>query len=95
MIGSGPFRFVADERVPGSRVVYAKIRRLCAAPGRRGRASPPVRRSCISTAWCGHFIPDPATAAAALQQGEFDWWENPPIDLRAACSKPTRTSPSR
>jgi peptide/nickel transport system substrate-binding protein len=26
-------------------------------------------------------VPDPGTAAAALQQGEVDWWENPPIDL--------------
>ena len=28
-----------------------------------------------------NFIPDPATAAAALMQGEVDWWENPTIDL--------------
>jgi peptide/nickel transport system substrate-binding protein len=27
------------------------------------------------------FIPDPATAEAALAQGEIDWWENPTIDL--------------
>ena len=27
------------------------------------------------------FIPDPATADAALTQGEIDWWENPTIDL--------------
>ena len=28
-----------------------------------------------------NFIPDPATASAALTQGEIDWWENPTIDL--------------
>jgi len=28
-----------------------------------------------------NFIPDPATSAAALAQGEIDWWENPTIDL--------------
>jgi peptide/nickel transport system substrate-binding protein len=28
-----------------------------------------------------NFIPDPATASAALQQREVDWWENPTIDL--------------
>jgi peptide/nickel transport system substrate-binding protein len=28
-----------------------------------------------------NFIPDPATASAALQQGEIDWWENPSLDL--------------
>ncbi len=27
------------------------------------------------------IMPDPATAAAALQTGEIDWWENPLIDL--------------
>jgi len=26
-------------------------------------------------------MPDPATAAAALENGEVDWWENPPNDL--------------
>ena len=35
MIGSGPFRFVADERVPGARNVYAQVRPLRAAAGRR------------------------------------------------------------
>jgi peptide/nickel transport system substrate-binding protein len=28
-----------------------------------------------------HTIPDPATAAAALQEGEVDWWEQPIPDL--------------
>jgi peptide/nickel transport system substrate-binding protein len=30
-----------------------------------------------------NYIPDPATSAAALQQGEIDWWEQPTIDLIA------------
>jgi hypothetical protein len=30
------------------------------------------------------IMPDPATAAAALQSGEADWWENPPNDLLPA-----------
>ena len=37
MIGSGPYRFKADERVPGARVVFEPIRRLRAAPGWRRR----------------------------------------------------------
>ena len=28
-------------------------------------------------------VPDPATKAAAMRAGEFDWWENPTIDLLA------------
>ena len=27
------------------------------------------------------IMPDPGTAAAALRNGEVDWWENPPNDL--------------
>ena len=26
-------------------------------------------------------VPDPATAAGAMASGEFDWWENPTLDL--------------
>jgi peptide/nickel transport system substrate-binding protein len=28
-----------------------------------------------------HVIPDAATASAAMQRGEMDWWENPSFDL--------------
>ena len=34
-----------------------------------------------------HIIPDPATAAAALQAGEVDWWEQPTIDLQPLLRK--------
>jgi peptide/nickel transport system substrate-binding protein len=52
LIGSGPFRFKADERVPGSIVVYTKFERY--VPRRTARCpGPPGRRSCISTAWNG------------------------------------------
>jgi peptide/nickel transport system substrate-binding protein len=27
------------------------------------------------------YVPDHATAAAALNAGEVDWWENPPLEL--------------
>ena len=27
------------------------------------------------------IMPDPATAAAALQRGEIDWWDQPIVDL--------------
>ena len=36
-IGSGPFKFVADERIPGSRVVFAKNHGLCPAQGRHAQ----------------------------------------------------------
>lgn len=79
VIGSGPFRYVINERVPGSRNVYEKfagyVPRQEPAVGTTGGKVVHVDR----VEW--HTIPDPATAAAALQSGEIDWWEQPTGDL--------------
>jgi peptide/nickel transport system substrate-binding protein len=79
IIGSGPFRFLAAERVPGSRNVYARndayVPRQEAASYMAGGKLVHFDRVEWST------IPDGATAAAALQRGEVDWWELPNIDL--------------
>ena len=79
-IGSGPFKFKADERIPGSRVVFernaAYVPRADGVPS--FNAGPKIVN--IDRAiW--NFIPDASTIAAALQQGEIDWWEQPSIDL--------------
>ncbi len=82
MVGSGPYRFVADERVPGSQVVYA--RNTAYVPRDGGAASftaGPKVAYFERVEW--HVLPDPATAAAALQAGEMDWWENPSADMQA------------
>ncbi len=80
MVGSGPYRFKADERVPGALVVYERFERY--RPREEGTpdwlAGPKVARF-DRVEW--HVIPDPATAAAALQSGEVDWWEQPSFDL--------------
>jgi peptide/nickel transport system substrate-binding protein len=79
-IGSGPFKFVADERIPGQRVVFAKNEAY--VPRSSGVASFNAGPKIVHidrAVWS--FIPDPATAEAALVQGEIDWWENPTIDL--------------
>ena len=80
MVGSGPFRFLADERVVGARAVYAKFDGY--VPRADGVAS------CTAGPKIVHFdrvewnvIPDVATAAAAMQSGEADWWEQPSFDL--------------
>ena len=79
VIGSGPFRYVIAERVAGSRNVYEKfagyVPRAEPAIGTTGGKIVHVDR----VEW--HTIPDPATAAAALQAGEIDWWEQPTADL--------------
>ena len=80
IVGSGPFRYVAAERAQGSRNVYARFE------GYRPRDTG-------TTDWCSgpkivNFdrvewttIPDGATAAAALQNNEQDWWESTTPDL--------------
>ena len=79
LVGSGPYRFLADDYVSGSRVVYGKFDRYVPRP------EPPVWATGGKIAnfsrveW--HIIPDPATASAALQRGEIDWWERPLNDL--------------
>ena len=79
-MGSGPFKFVAAERVPGQRVVYAKNADYVPRDGGKPsfNAGPKIV-NVERVVW--NFVQDPGTAAAALQQGEVDWWENPPIDL--------------
>ncbi|MBN8871675.1 MAG: ABC transporter substrate-binding protein [Rhodospirillales bacterium] len=83
LVGSGPYRFKADERRSGDRSVYERFAeykpRQDGTPG--WTAGPKV----------AHFdriewitIPDEGTAAAALQAGEVDWWELPTDDLLPA-----------
>jgi peptide/nickel transport system substrate-binding protein len=79
-VGSGPFKFVAAERIPGQRVVFDKnpdyIPRVSGKPS--FSAGPKVVHV-DRVVW--NFVQDPSTASAALTQGEVDWWENPTIDL--------------
>jgi peptide/nickel transport system substrate-binding protein len=77
--GSGPFKFLKDEWVPGSKAVFVKN------PDYVPRKEPPswaaggkvVKVDRVE--W--DVIPDSATAAAALNAGEVDWWEQFPPDL--------------
>jgi len=80
MIGSGPFRFVANERVQGSRFVYERFADyLPREAGEPSWTAGPKRVHLDRVEW--QITPDSATAAAALQNGEVDWWENPTADL--------------
>jgi peptide/nickel transport system substrate-binding protein len=80
MTGSGPFRFIAGERVAGSRAVYEKFAGYVPRPsGTPSFAAGPKIVHVDRVEW--HTIPDAATAAAALQAGEIDWWEQPTPDL--------------
>ncbi len=80
MVGSGPYRFLPDERVPGARNVYARYANY--RPREQGTPS-----FCAGPR-IAHFdriewltTPDPGTQVAALQAGEVDWVEQPLMDL--------------
>ena len=84
-IGSGPFRFRANERVSGALTVFDRN------PDYVPRSEPPDGLSGARLVKVDRMewkvIPDPATAAAALQAGEVDLWENPTLDQAVALAK--------
>ncbi|MET4385112.1 peptide/nickel transport system substrate-binding protein [Bradyrhizobium sp. F1.4.3] len=80
LIGSGPFKFQADQHVPGARLVYTRFDGYVPRPdGTPSLLAGPKIAHFDRVEW--QVIPDPATAAAALQQGEIDWWDQPIVDL--------------
>ena len=80
VVGSGPFRFVAAERVAGSRLVYEKFDGYVPRPGGApGFTSGPKVARVDRVEWT--IMPEAATAADALRQGEIDWWETATPDL--------------
>jgi peptide/nickel transport system substrate-binding protein len=78
-IGSGPMKFLRSDWVPGAKAVFEKFAdykpRSEKADWLAGGKNILVDR----IEWV--IMPDPATAAAALQNGEVDWWETPLADL--------------
>ncbi len=82
MVGSGPFRFKADERVPGARVVYERFADYRPREGgvTDWTAGPKVVHF-DRVEWT--TIPDPTTAANALINNEQDWWDYATADLMA------------
>ena len=77
--GSGPFRFLRDEWIPGASAAFARY------AGYSSRQEP---SDFVSGGKMANFdriewkvITDPATAAAAIQNNEADWWQTPTPDL--------------
>jgi peptide/nickel transport system substrate-binding protein len=81
MVGSGPFRFNAAERLAGARVVYDRNEAYVPAPGPASFTAGAKLVHFDRVIW--QVMPDPSTASSALQAGEIDWWENPSPDLLA------------
>ncbi|MBR0661994.1 ABC transporter substrate-binding protein [Neoroseomonas oryzicola] len=79
VIGSGPYRFLKDEYISGSRAAYAKFDGYVPRQEAASRTAGGKVAHFERVEWT--IIPDSATASAALQSGEIDWWEQVNADL--------------
>jgi len=77
--GSGPFKMVKEQWVPGNKVVYVKNKDYVPRKEAPSWASGGKVVKVDRVEWI--YIPDSATAAAALNAGEADIWEQLPPDL--------------
>jgi len=78
-IGSGPFRFVRNDWVPGSMAVFERFQGYAPRNEPASGAAGGKRVLMDRVEW--RIIPDASTAATALQTGEVDWYEQPAFDL--------------
>jgi peptide/nickel transport system substrate-binding protein len=78
-VGSGPMKFVRADWKPGALAAFEKNKDYVPRnePGEWWAGGRVINFDRIE--WV--IMPDPATASAALQSGEIDWWESPLTDL--------------
>ena len=78
-IGSGPYVFMKDEWVPGSKVVYTKNQAYVPRDEPPSAAAGGKHVYVDRFEW--HYIPDHQSAMNAIVNGEVDYWEAVPADL--------------
>ncbi len=78
-IGSGPMKFVRADWVPGAKAVFEKFADYVPRSEPADWLAGGKRMLMDRVEWI--IMPDAATAAAALQNGEVDWLETPLSDL--------------
>lgn len=79
IVGSGPYRFLPEEHISGTRAAYERFPLYQPRPsGPAGFTTGPKVAHFYRVEW---LTLDPFSAMAALQAGEIDWWELPPTDL--------------
>jgi peptide/nickel transport system substrate-binding protein len=78
-VGSGPMKFKTSEWVPGASAVFEKFEGYSVRDEAGDWIAGGKRVAFDRIEWV--ILPDAATAAAALQNGEVDWWENPTADV--------------
>src|SRR5260221_11584304 len=77
--GSGTFKFIKEEWELGHKVVYAKFADYLPRSEKASWVAGGKAVKFDRVEWI--YIPDSATAAAALNNGEVDWWELVPTEL--------------
>jgi peptide/nickel transport system substrate-binding protein len=78
-VGSGPARFKRDEWVPGAKAVFERFDGYEPRPEKASWLAGGKRLHFDRIEW--QIILDAATAGAAVQNGEIDWWETALPDL--------------
>ena len=76
---AGPMKFAKGEWVPGAKAVFEKFADYVPREEPASWLAGGKKMLVDRIEWV--IMPDPATASAALQNGEVDWWENPISDL--------------
>ncbi len=85
VVGSGPYRWIASEFNAGSRTAYEKFTKYVPRNEKAERTAGGKVAHFDRITW--YTLPDPATAAGAIQAGEMDWWEAVPTDLQPMMEK--------
>ncbi|MDB5374590.1 MAG: extracellular solute-binding protein family 5, partial [Belnapia sp.] len=81
VMGSGPYRFLAEDHVSGSQAHFARFDSYSPTPvAAAGYTAGPKIAHFERIEW--KIIPDAATASAAMQSGEIDWYEQPPPEIQ-------------
>src|SRR3546814_13763372 len=79
VIGSGPFKFIAEEWVPGSKVVYRKFEKYVprAEPASLAAGGKVVYVDEVQSI----YLPDAGVAMDAMASGQIDLMESTPTGL--------------
>jgi len=84
-VGSGPMKFAKGEWVPGAKAVFERFADYVPRSEPSNWLSGGKKMYVDRVEWV--IMPDAATASAALQNGEIDWWEIASTDLAPILKK--------
>lgn len=83
MVGSGPYKFLTAERVPGALMAYQRFAEYVPrSSGTADWSAGPKVAHFERVEW--RIMPDPNTVLGAIRNGEIDWWYTPDADLLPA-----------